>query len=276
MSRSTAGPRGCALAAALAVAAGCGSSDEPPTIVDHPEGATVDEGGEAWFYVSTPDPGVVTYRWQRSDDSGSTWTDVPGATEAEYVLAGVTFGADDGAAFRCVVTGGNGSTISEGAFLTVIAVIDFEPAPLPSGSMSIASYEEDCALLTPASSGTFGHSASGRDNWPDNGTAYLSMSSGSAPADIEPTVPGLFTLHSVDLAEYSGVFAEPRDVTFECHGPEGDPFAVTFSLDGVFDGTGPGDDFETFVFPPEAAGLTRVVVTTTIFSMDNLRMSIDR
>ncbi|UOE43264.1 Vgb family protein [Agromyces larvae] len=64
------------------------------------------------------------FRWQRSDDGGATWVDVPGGTDA--TLSFVATLADDGALFRFVAsTELFGSAESESALLTV------SPAPVP-------------------------------------------------------------------------------------------------------------------------------------------------
>ena len=48
---------------------------------------------------------TTTYQWSRSDDDGTTFTPIAGATAATYSLASVNL-ADDGATFRVQVTGG--------------------------------------------------------------------------------------------------------------------------------------------------------------------------
>jgi hypothetical protein len=86
---------------------------QAPVINTHPADATKNIGETATFAVSAiaPDGGSLTYQWQRSLDSGGTWSDLDGAaTSASYITPALTY-ADNGAQYRCVVTNSkNGTT----------------------------------------------------------------------------------------------------------------------------------------------------------------------
>jgi hypothetical protein len=82
----------------------------------------------------------------------------------------------------------------------------------------------------------------------------------------------LFSLVSVDLAEYATGFTQPLTVRFLGHKPDGLTVVTEFVTDGVIDGIGPLADFQTFYFGPEFSGLTRVEVPTIAWSLDNLRL----
>ena len=61
------------------------------------------------------------YRWQRMDPNGK-WTDIPGATQAEYRIAAVQ-AKDNGALFRCIVQDQDGCSLtSEAASLAVFSL----------------------------------------------------------------------------------------------------------------------------------------------------------
>jgi hypothetical protein len=93
-------------------------------------------------------------------------------------------------------------------------------------------------------------------------------------ARIEVTYCGLFSLSSVDLAEYSNVFAgRRRTVTFI--GTKSDTTTVeqSFPLDGRIDGAGGVVDFQSFDFSLDFTDLKFVDIPTYFFSMDNLQFT---
>lgn len=121
--------------ATLALAAGCGpgTGDETPfpqyEVERHPQSLTVTEGSSASFdvVVWSYNPGLmVFYHWQRSNNSGATWVEIPGANSFRYTLdsarlGDAALGGDNGALFRVSIYDGNTHTDSEAAKLTVTA-----------------------------------------------------------------------------------------------------------------------------------------------------------
>ena len=60
----------------------------------------------------------VSYRWERSYDSGTTWSDVPGETYATLMVN--TTRTENGALYRCVIKASNGDELaSDSAEITV-------------------------------------------------------------------------------------------------------------------------------------------------------------
>ena len=115
---------------------------------------------------------------------------------------------------------------------------------------------------------------SGLSGAPDNGSAYLQGSTGAWLAfSLTPVRP--FGLSSMDLAEYST--ARPGPVTlhvvgYDWHG-QGITYTTDITTDGINDGTGPLQDFQTFTFDSRYANLYRVDITTDGsygFSIDNV------
>ena len=85
----------------------------------------------------------------------------------------------------------------------------------------------------------------------------------------------VFNLLSVDLAEYSTVFSGvPQTVQFIGYRLDGSIVTTDFTTDGIIDGIGPLDDFQTFTFGAEFTGLTRVEVPGYGWSLDNLVVSV--
>lgn len=106
-----------------------GTAVTTPSITAQPTGQTVTEGSAATFSVtaSAGDSETLTYQWQQSTDSGSSWTDISDATDDSYTT-GTTNTSMNGYQYRCVVTGSGGvSVISQTATLTVQA----KPASVP-------------------------------------------------------------------------------------------------------------------------------------------------
>ncbi len=89
----------------------------PPTIVAQPADTQVTQGGAAQFSVSVAGSDV-SFQWQRSNDAGSTWVNVAGATAATFSLPAVTL-ADNGAKFRAGISRSGVQTFSSAVTLTV-------------------------------------------------------------------------------------------------------------------------------------------------------------
>ena len=89
---------------------------------------TVTEGQTTSFTDAAAGSGL-SYKWQRSNNGGSRWTNV-GTNNVSYSTPATVI-SDNGAQFRCVVTNAAGSATSNAATLTVnpalatIAVNDF-------------------------------------------------------------------------------------------------------------------------------------------------------
>jgi hypothetical protein len=97
-----------------------------PSISANPQNTTVNNGQTATFTVSASGSGL-SYQWQRNT---GTWTNV-GVNSAVYSFT-TAYPADNGAQFRCIVSGACGSPLTSGtATLTVqcpLATISSQPA----------------------------------------------------------------------------------------------------------------------------------------------------
>lgn len=73
----------------------------------------------------------VTFQWQRSDDQGTTWNDVPGATSANYTTGTLTYADDHDDRYRCKLDaiGADNPVFTSAALLTVYRThsVDTEP-----------------------------------------------------------------------------------------------------------------------------------------------------
>jgi extracellular elastinolytic metalloproteinase len=97
----------------------------PVSITGQPIGAALCNGASYSFSVTTTGT-VSSYQWQFSTDGGATYTNIPGATGANYALTAAT--GQNNYRFRCVVTGSCGPVNSSAATITV--------NPLPEFSLS--------------------------------------------------------------------------------------------------------------------------------------------
>lgn len=89
-----------------------------PTIGTQPASQSVTEGGTATFTVVTSGTEPLSYQWQQSTDSGQSWTDIGGATDATYTTEATTTSMN-GYQYRCVVSNSAGSITSDAVSLTV-------------------------------------------------------------------------------------------------------------------------------------------------------------
>jgi hypothetical protein len=77
--------------------------------------------GSASFSCSaTTESGSLTYRWQRSTDGGTTWSDISGATGSTLTLNDQQT-SNSGTKVRCAVSNGTATTYTASATLTVNA-----------------------------------------------------------------------------------------------------------------------------------------------------------
>lgn len=155
-----------------------------------------------------------------------------------------------------------------------IATVRFDPPAIPGGSRSIAElFEQGFAF---SCGNRMGHTDSSvSPNRPQSGSAYLQFLIGSVPLIITHTRQTPFSLISADLAEYSTLFATPREIVFQGWREDGTAVSQTFITDGIIDGVGVLEDFQTFAFAPEFAGLVRVEVWTDLYSLENFRIAAD-
>lgn len=99
-----------------------------PAILAHPADTTAQEGADATFTATVRGTGPLALRWQRSDDDGASYQNVPGATSSTLDLTNVT-ASDDGARFRLAATNPEGTATSTHATLAVVAGCPVPPRP---------------------------------------------------------------------------------------------------------------------------------------------------
>jgi hypothetical protein len=155
-----------------------------------------------------------------------------------------------------------------------IAAVRFDPPAIPGGSRLVQDWLEHGFSFHGPNGMAHTDSASS-PGLPQSGSAYLQFLSGQLPLIITNTSQLPFSLLSAQLAEYSTLFAEPRNIEFVGVRADGSQVSHLVTLDGIIDGNGILEDFETFVFPPEFTGLVRVEVAMDLYSLENVRIAAD-
>jgi Leucine-rich repeat (LRR) protein len=128
-----------------------------PMITSQPQDTAILEGATATFSVTAEAAdsgagGVLSYQWQLSTDSGSSWSNVDGATTHSYTTALVTF-ANNGYQYRCKVTNTKNAVSAEAFSATATLIVkthrisfikptaandEYNPVNINSGSLVLA------------------------------------------------------------------------------------------------------------------------------------------
>jgi len=97
-------------------------SNSAPVFTSQPAAQTAGLGNPAVFTAACSGTPTPTYQWSRSNDRGTTWATIPGATASTYTLAAASLN-DNNAQFRLAATNSQGSVNSLGAALAVTAAV---------------------------------------------------------------------------------------------------------------------------------------------------------
>ena len=162
------------------------------SITSQPVNATANEGATAQFTLATTSSsGTVTYQWERSDDGGSNYSPVGGATNATYTTPTLVFANDNLDRYRAVASlvGAAADITSTHGELTVLRVITIGTQP-----NSTAVTEGNTATFTIVASITSGvvsyqwqKSLNSGANWSNiNGANSASY---TTPTTVYPTTP---------------------------------------------------------------------------------------
>jgi hypothetical protein len=181
-----------------------------------------------------------------------------GGSAARLALAGVTL--------LCAVAD---------CFAQGTMVFRFEVAPRGAG-IPVSSYTESgMHFWHPNGPEGLVLLGGGIPSLPDNGTGYLAPGSAGALAFSFNTSPfhRFFGLVSFDAAEYDTSLPGPVSLQVVGYGGQGLVVTNNIATDGINDGTGPLQDFETFHFGPQFANVYQIDIFGGRFSIDNLVIS---
>jgi hypothetical protein len=163
---------------------------------------------------------------------------------------------------------------AQGAFHWTVT-FDGPPSIPTSSSISILSYyEQGMRFAGIGANGRFGRSGGFEEleGFPRNGGAYIYAMFQEAIA-VDSLYGDRFGVVSVDLSEFSTLYAIPLTVPFIGYRADGSTVTTEFVTDGVIDGAGPLNDFETFYFDSRFADLIRLEMPSYSWSMDNMVFS---
>ena len=156
------------------------------------------------------------------------------------------------------------------------AVITFEDIAVPAGANAVGGDVGSGGFLFDSATNHLHRSHDTFDAF--NGSTNLISDDFQGPDVLTMSVVGggLFSLQSIDFAEWIGnEFASTIRVT----GIGGSLPFLDVVMDGIFDGAGAGNDFQTVLFSPDWTGLSAVTFDATAgagsryFAMDNLTVN---
>ncbi len=163
-------------------------------------------------------------------------------------------------------------------------LMEFEPHDGVSFSRGALSWEEG-GMLFQVEQGVMLHTdpskADPNDHYPENRTPYM-RDSFDTTIVLSNLNADPFSIVSMSVAEFSDYRARfPTVINFTGTRTDGEEVFQSFTLDGVFDGAGPLDDFETITFRGDFSNLTSVRIRsgdlegfTDGFSMDNVQIQV--
>ncbi len=136
-----------------------------PWITAQPANKTVCSGAAAAFSASVTTSGSTSYRWQVSKDSGSTWSDIAGASGTSYSFAAKP--EHNGNMYRIKVSRGSCTVYSTAATLTVNKPLQFtaHPASQVVCEGQVAAFT--VALSGDVTSGQWQYRTGSTDTWTD-------------------------------------------------------------------------------------------------------------
>jgi hypothetical protein len=147
------------------------------------------------------------------------------------------------------------------------SLITFEPPPCLGCPSQVSSYAEGGILFT----GNFGHHNTALPGSAGNGSAGSARLPFMGRMTIQQSDGGPFSLHVVELGEYSTSFAGvPKRITFTGTRADATVVQQIFTIDGII-GNGT-NDFESFAFSG-FRDLLRVDVSGEMIAMDNLSIN---
>lgn len=259
-----------------------GISDEPMLILESPAGGEGLVAGEEYpiTWATLGDIGEVLLEY--STDGGSTWSETEPANAGNTGIYNWVVPAilSDQGLVRIRNRDGSIQDVSK-RFFTIHAswtsprIMTFDPPVKNQETTTVYSGWQENGLCLRTEN--FMYSYADVSNRPDNGTGAISfISEGGKITMEEPTQQYLFRLLKIDLGEYSTVFNKSKTITFTGYKLDGAQVTQSFTLDGIVDGPGGKQDFQTFMFNSLFTELIRVESTSYPFSMDNLVFAFEK
>jgi hypothetical protein len=167
--------------------------NSPPTVTTHPTNQSATAGTTATFTAAASGTGPITVQWQLSTDSGSTWNNVPAATNTTLQVASTTENQDS--QYRAVFSNITGvPATTNAATITVNAVPAITTHPASQAVTAGAA-----ATFTAAASGTAPLTVQWQQSTNGGGT-WTNIPGATA------TTHGVSTTAEIDGYQYRAVF----------------------------------------------------------------------
>jgi hypothetical protein len=148
----------------------------PPTITitTQPTNQTSSGGAASFSVAATVSPsGTPSYQWQRSNDAGTSWANVAGATSATLSLTGLTVEADGNARFRAIVSAASAASVtSNAATLTVGSFYSLAITQQPTNQTAAGGAAAFSVMATVTPSGTPSYQWQKSDRTGSNGSTW--------------------------------------------------------------------------------------------------------
>jgi len=162
------------------------------SITAQPSNVTANEGGTANFTITTStSSGTPTYQWERSDDGGSNYSAVGGATSATYTTPTLVYATDGNDYYRCVASlvGAAADITSNFAVITVLRVISIGTQPQTQAVIEGGSgtFNIIASITSDVISYQWQKSVDDGSNW--SAIAGANASTYTTPATTYPTSP---------------------------------------------------------------------------------------
>ncbi len=147
-----------------------------PSVTTQPSSTTVGEGATATFTAAASGNPAPTVQWQLSTNSGSSWSNISGATATSYTTAAAT-ASNSGYEYRAVFTNSVSSATSSAATLTVKSSSAAPKVTTQPSALTIK--EGEAIIFSAAASGTPAPSIQWEDSY-NGGSTWIVLSGATA------------------------------------------------------------------------------------------------
>ena len=204
------------------------------SITAQPSNPTANEGATAAFSITaTSSSGTPTYQWERSDDNGSNYASVGGATSASYTTPTLVHANDDDDRYRCVVSlvGSAAPITSDHGLLTVLRVINVTQQPVNTSVIEgqAATFSITASITSDVIAYQWQISINGGGAWSNINGA--NASSYTTPVTTFPTSPSEQFRCSLSNAEATSVTSNAVTLTVNESEFVSGPATVTPTVD---------------------------------------------
>jgi len=159
-------------------------------ITTQPANQTAASGAATFSVTATVSPsGTLTYQWQKSDDAGTTFANVSGATSATLSLTSLTNGSDNNDQYRVIVSAIGASPVtSSAATLTVAASAGLVVTTAGSGTGSWSGQGTLASKLIRSAVGATSWTIDPQFTVGFTGSLYITIGSRAGDSDFGPSV----------------------------------------------------------------------------------------